>query len=114
MRADPLPHIDPSEKPYAGDNFVKGTGEVASLAQTQVFAWDAYNSGRGDAHLMADPTRMAVEHKSFVERKEKLKESKRAKVLAKYGGEEHLNSDGSKMPRELLLGQGEGYVEYGR
>ena len=64
--------------------------------------------------MMANPTQMQLERKRFEERKAKLKASKRDKILSKYGGEEHINSTGDKMPAQLLMGEGEGYAEYSR
>lgn len=43
-------------------------------------------------------------------RKTALEEEKKSAVLERYGGAEHL----APVPKELLMGQGEGYVEYGR
>lgn len=39
-----------------------------------------------------------------------MKETSKSKVLAKYGGEEYLE----RVPKELLGGQTEEYVEYSR
>jgi pre-mRNA-processing factor SLU7 len=45
-----------------------------------------------------------------LQKKDVLKDTSRASVLDRYGGEEHLQS----LPRELRAGQTEEYVEYDR
>lgn len=49
-------------------------------------------------------------HQEFKQKKEKLKNTSKVSILAKYGGEEFLE----KAPKELLQGQTEDYVEYSR
>ncbi|XP_030067042.1 pre-mRNA-splicing factor SLU7 [Microcaecilia unicolor] len=100
---------NPDEVSYAGDNFVRYTGDTISMAQTQLFAWEAYEKG-SEVHLQADPTKLEVLYKSFKVKKEDFKEKQKETILEKYGGDEHLNVP----PRELLLAQTEDYVEYSR
>ncbi|KAG9490926.1 hypothetical protein GDO78_006315 [Eleutherodactylus coqui] len=94
---------------YAGDNFVRYTGDTISMAQTQLFAWEAYEKG-SDVHLQADPTKLEVLCKSFKVKKEDFKEEQKKSILEKYGGQAHLDVP----PVELLLAQTEDYVEYSR
>lgn len=49
-------------------------------------------------------------HQQYKEKKEKLKDTTKVGILAKYGGEEYLE----QVPKELLMGQTENYVEYSR
>mmetsp|Transcript_9614 Transcript_9614/g.11072 ORF Transcript_9614/g.11072 Transcript_9614/m.11072 type:complete len:592 (-) Transcript_9614:159-1934(-) len=111
MRANPTPHIPLEESTYAGDNFISNTGEAKELAKAQMFAWEAQaKSGEevGATHLNANPTEMMLRQKEFKERKEKLKNMKKAEVFAKYGGEEHL-----KKPDPTILDtESNTYVEY--
>mmetsp|Transcript_17925 Transcript_17925/g.22860 ORF Transcript_17925/g.22860 Transcript_17925/m.22860 type:complete len:495 (+) Transcript_17925:432-1916(+) len=113
MRANPTPHIPIEESTYVGDNFIKNTGEANELAQTQLFAWEQQAKDQADAsevHLNANPTEMMLRRKQLLERKDKLKNSKKSKVFAKYGGEEHL-----KTPDPTILDtEGNTYVEYTR
>uniref|UniRef100_A0A6I8QLA6 Pre-mRNA-splicing factor SLU7 n=1 Tax=Xenopus tropicalis TaxID=8364 RepID=A0A6I8QLA6_XENTR len=99
----------PEEVSYAGDNFVRYTGDTISMAQTQLFAWEAYEKG-SDVHLQADPTKLEVLAKSFKVKKEDFEHEQKKSILEKYGGQEHLNIP----PTELLLAQTEEYVEYSR
>lgn len=36
---------NPDEVIYAGDNFIRYTGDTISMAHTQLFAWEAYDKG---------------------------------------------------------------------
>ena len=61
-------------------------------------------------HLNANPTQGEILHEQYQEKKEALKETSKSRVLARYGGEEYLE----KLPKELLNGQTEDYVEYSK
>ncbi|XP_017547487.1 pre-mRNA-splicing factor SLU7 [Pygocentrus nattereri] len=111
MRENPYSNTgkNPEEVGYAGDNFARYTGDTISMAQTQLFAWEAFDRG-SDVHLQADPTKLELLHQSFKVKKEDFKEKQKESILEKYGGQEHLDAP----PRELLLAQTEDYVEYSR
>ena len=94
---------------FAGDNFLRYSGEAPEVQELQLFAWQSAARGN-DVHLNANPTQGELLHQAYREKKEELRDSSRVGVLAKYGGEEHL----AKPPQELLLGQTEEYVEYSR
>lgn len=97
------------EVDFAGENFVRFTGDTVTQAKAQLFAWDAYEKGV-DVSLQAEPTKLELLQKQFVEKKEEFKQKVSDDLLEKYGGREHLEVP----PTELLLGQGENYVEYSR
>ena len=109
MRANPLAHTgkEASGLPYAGDNFVRYSGDVSKVAERQLFAWEAADKG-ANIHLQADPTKAELMHKNFKVNKEGFKEQQRESLLDKYGGQEHLQAP----PKELLLAQTEQYVTY--
>ncbi|CAO2582906.1 Pre-mRNA-splicing factor SLU7 [Lemmus lemmus] len=111
MRENPYANAgkNPDEVSYAGDNFVRYTGDTISMAQTQLFAWEAYDKG-SEVHLQADPTKLELLYKSFKVKKEDFKEQQKESILEKYGGQKHLDAP----PAELLLAQTEDYVEYSR
>ncbi|KAL1918407.1 uncharacterized protein VTP21DRAFT_3067 [Calcarisporiella thermophila] len=109
MRDNPNKDVPPEEAVFAGDNFVRYTGESSKMAQVQMFAWESSERG-GDAHLQANPTQAQLLHSEYVKKKEQLRASVHDSILAKYGGEEHLKAP----PKELLLAQTENYVEYSR
>jgi pre-mRNA-processing factor SLU7 len=109
MRANPLAHTgkEASGLPYAGDNFVRYSGDVSKVAERQLFAWEAADKG-ANIHLQADPTKAELMHKNFKVNKEQFKEQQRESLLDKYGGQEHLQAP----PKELLLAQTEQYITY--
>ncbi|ROL47143.1 Pre-mRNA-splicing factor SLU7 [Anabarilius grahami] len=111
MRENPYSNTGkiPEEVGYAGDNFVRYSGDTISMAQTQLFAWEAYEKG-SEVHLQADPTKLELLHQSYKVKKDDFKEKQKETILERYGGEEHLDAP----PRELLLAQTEEYVEYSR
>ncbi|XP_044220276.1 pre-mRNA-splicing factor SLU7 [Thunnus albacares] len=111
MRESPYANTgkNSDEVGYAGDNFARYSGDTITMAQTQLFAWEAYERG-SEVHLQADPTKLELLHRSFKVKKEDFKEKQRESILEKYGGQEHLDAP----PRELLLAQTEDYVEYSR
>jgi pre-mRNA-processing factor SLU7 len=94
---------------FAGDNFFRHSGEAPEVQKLQLFAWQAAARGN-DVHLNANPTQGQILHHEFKQKKEKLKDTSKVSILARYGGEEYLE----KAPKELLQGQTEDYVEYSR
>ena len=105
MRDNPNKDKAPEELTYAGDNFVRYSGGAASMNQLQLFAWEAAERGH-DVHLQANPSQAELMYRQYLEKKEKLSEENRNKVMQKYGGQEHLR------PAPGQLGQSEEYVEY--
>ncbi|KAF9051163.1 hypothetical protein BDZ89DRAFT_1126129 [Hymenopellis radicata] len=109
MRDAPNQNIPAEEAKFAGDNFLRFSGDAPDVQQLQLFAWQAAARGN-DVHLNANPTQGELLHTEFKKRKEELKDSSKVSILAKYGGEEYLET----APAELRHGQTENYVEYSR
>ncbi|KAF9407081.1 mRNA splicing protein [Podila epigama] len=109
MRENPLKDQDPNNLVYAGDNFQRYSGNTSDMANLQLFAWQAADKG-SDVHVQANPTQAEMMHKKFKEKKAEQQDMSKTSILAKYGGEEHLDAPA----RELLLAQSENYVEYSR
>ncbi|KXS10066.1 hypothetical protein M427DRAFT_159823 [Gonapodya prolifera JEL478] len=101
---------DPTAVPFAGDNFVRYTGDVTKMNQLQLFAWEASQRGGGDVHVQSNPTQADLLYREFQQKKEKVKDTVKESILDRYGGVEHLQAP----PKELLLAQTENYVEYSR
>lgn len=112
MRENPFKTKDEAAAaaaPYAGDNFVRYSGEANRFARSQLFAWEAYEKGV-ELHQQAEPTKLELLHKEFKNKYEEAAKSIKSSVLEKYGGEEYLDA----MPKELIFAQTESYVEYSR
>jgi len=109
MRENPNPEKAPTDLPFAGENFVRHSGDANDAQRLQLFAWQAEQRGN-IVHANSNPTQAMLIYKDYLERKEKLKDTSKTSILDKYGGEEHLQ----QIPKELLAGQTENYVEYSR
>lgn len=109
MRENPNPEKAPTDLPFAGENFVRHSGDANDAQKLQLFAWQAEQRGN-IVHANSNPTQAMLIYKDYLERKEKLKDTSKTSILDKYGGEEHLQ----QLPKELLAGQTENYVEYSR
>ncbi|RPD59842.1 hypothetical protein L227DRAFT_586393 [Lentinus tigrinus ALCF2SS1-6] len=109
MRDNPLKNVPPEEAMFAGDNFLRFSGDAPEVQKLQLFAWNAAARGN-DVHMNANPTQGELLHHQYLKKKEELKDTTKVSILAKYGGEEYLE----KAPKELLQGQTEEYVEYSR
>ncbi|KAF9501873.1 hypothetical protein BDN71DRAFT_1584909 [Pleurotus eryngii] len=109
MRDAPLKDVPAEEAVFAGDNFLRFSGEAPEVQKLQLFAWQAAARGN-DVHLNANPTQGELLHHEFREKKAELKDTTKVSILAKYGGAEYLAAP----PKELRQGQTEDYVEYSR
>ncbi|KZO98815.1 pre-mRNA-splicing factor SLU7 [Calocera viscosa TUFC12733] len=107
MRDNPLAHVAPEDAVFAGENFMRLSGEAPDVQKLQLFAWQAEQRGN-DVDLQANPTQGELMHRQYKEKKELLKDTTKTSLLSKYGGEQYLE----KVPKELLTGQTEEYVEY--
>lgn len=111
MRENPTPNADPSTLAYAGDNFVRATGDAQKFYEVQLYAQEA--EARGQAvNMAAVPMQaelLAREHKA---RKENLRREQRKELFDKYGGEEHLLS--AEAADKLRYAQSEDYTLYTR
>lgn len=109
MRDNPNPNKRPEDSDFAGENFVRFSGDTTKHSTAQLFAWEAYGKGV-DVHLLAEPTKLEMLQKEYEKKKEELKSEVKDTILDKYGGAEHLEAP----PKSLLLAQTENYVEYSR
>lgn len=50
MRENPNKDIAPENLTYAGDNFVRASGQAPEMAKLQLFAWQAHDRGN-DIHF---------------------------------------------------------------
>jgi len=111
MRKNPYENTGRKEDEvdYAGDNFVRVTGDTVEHARAQLFAWEAGSKGL-DVQALAEPTKLEALKREYMTKKTELKDESKSKIFDKYGGEEHLQAP----PRELIFAQTEQYVEYSR
>lgn len=143
MRLNPLPDENPEDLAFAGDNFVRYSGDAVKLAQNQVLCWEMQARGE-DIDVLSNPSQAEMLQRQFKEKKQQLDESKRRAILSKYLDDEEVDkqlrlegviadnddeegssfgSNGKQrqssvqnksMDPRLRLGQTELYVEYAR
>mmetsp|Transcript_6709 Transcript_6709/g.11212 ORF Transcript_6709/g.11212 Transcript_6709/m.11212 type:complete len:613 (+) Transcript_6709:52-1890(+) len=109
MRANPLPNENPEELAFAGDNFVRHGGDSVKMAKNQLLCWEMQARGE-NVDVISNPSQAELLHRQFAEKKEKLENSKKAAILAKYGD----SNTNKQMDPRLKLGQTEAYLEYNR
>ena len=105
-RANPHPDQNPEDLVYAGDNFVRHTGDAVKMANEQILCWEMQARGE-DIDVFSNPSQAEMLHKQYVEKKHDLQDLKKKELLDKYGSA----ASGSLDPR-LRLGQTEAYTEY--
>eukprot|EP00889_Picochlorum_renovo_P005803 jgi/Picre1/32833/NNA_008163.t1 len=106
MREDPNPEKDPSEKTFAGDNFVKQSGQAQGFQQLNLFSVMGGERGQ-EVHLQATPSQAEVSFRAVQERKKLLQKNTSKDVLEKYGNVAEKPSEEVKALRGT-----EAYVEY--
>lgn len=89
-----------------GENFARFSGEAKSMAEVQVFAWNAAERGL-DINLQANPTQTEMLSKKYAATKKDEKKKNSEDLLEKYGGKEYVQSR-PPLPSE------EHYVEYSK
>ena len=107
MREDPNPEKHPSEKTFAGDNFIRQTGGHSDgFKALNLFSITAYEKGQ-DTHLQATPSQAEEAYKAFQMKKASLQGQTKTALLDKYG------SAASAPTEDVLALRGtEAYVEY--
>ncbi|KAG1669470.1 Pre-mRNA-splicing factor SLU7 [Nymphon striatum] len=110
MRENPYKGTSKSaeEVHFAGENFIRYSGDTLGHSEAQLFAWDAYNKGV-DVHNLAEPTKLELLKEEFQHKKEEFKKTVQSTILDKYGGVQHLDAP----PREVIICPNY-YVEYSR
>lgn len=108
MRENPTPDAAPEALVYAGDNFVRQTGDVGRVTEMQVFAWQAHERGQ-DLSLQANPSEVERLYRQQAERHVQQQQQLQRTLLARYGGpvQDQDAADARPEPEESDV-----YVEY--
>ena len=86
MRANPTPHLPLDQVSFAGDNFVRNSGEANELEKLEAFASMRSASSSSDSNMIhTTPTALNLAKKEFEERKAKLAAEKKRKIEDQYG-----------------------------
>ncbi|KAI5850312.1 Pre-mRNA splicing Prp18-interacting factor-domain-containing protein [Morchella snyderi] len=94
----------------AEDNFMRSSGDAAEFEKLQRAAWETRERGdKSRMHLQANPTEAERLKRTQAEAAAARRADERRRLLARYGGEEHL---GSGPAAGALMEEEERYVEY--
>jgi pre-mRNA-processing factor SLU7 len=126
MRDNPHPQykVPGRDVDYAGDNFIRISGDAVALAQQQLFAWDAAeklgnsntnstddnNNIGAELHPQANPSQVELLQKQFQGKVNQIQIEAKRNILNKYGGAEYLDgNDGlaSAIPKQQQEQQGQ-------
>eukprot|EP01031_Cornospumella_fuschlensis_P030048 gene30048-36291_t len=84
MRANPYPHLSPDEVPYAGDNFIRYTGDAVKLAQNQILCWEMQARGE-QMDVLSNPSQAEFLQKVISQKKSEVKSAQAQMLKEKYG-----------------------------
>ncbi|KAL9600621.1 MAG: hypothetical protein Q9219_003054 [cf. Caloplaca sp. 3 TL-2023] len=94
----------------AEDNFMRASGDAAEFERAQKYAWESQERGdKNKTHLQANPTSGEYYRRKEKQENDAKREAHRKRLLAKYGGEHHLQ------PASLTsnaITESETYIEY--
>ena len=68
---------------FAGDNFIRISGDTVNHAKSQMFSWEAGAKGL-DVHALAEPTKLEALKKEYEAKKKDFKSDAKQSVLDKY------------------------------
>lgn len=108
MRENPNQEEDPDKLTYAGDNFVRTSGESSKLTELQVFAWQAYERGE-DISLQANPSEVERLYREHTKQKEQEKRKLEESLLKRYGDD--VLEDGGNAD---ICEESDVYIEYSK
>eukprot|EP01096_Ripella_sp_DP13-Kostka_P007684 TRINITY_DN2817_c0_g1_i1.p1 TRINITY_DN2817_c0_g1~~TRINITY_DN2817_c0_g1_i1.p1 ORF type:complete len:597 (+),score=309.63 TRINITY_DN2817_c0_g1_i1:38-1792(+) len=107
MRDNPTPHKNIEDISFAGENFVRRTGEYHQLWDREKFATQAAENGQ-EINLHSAPSLTEIAERNFKQKQNAQKELEKKAIIERYGAQEHSKN----IPRAILLGQTEVEVEY--
>ena len=119
MRENPNQDKDPSQLTYAGDNFVRISGDSQKVTDLQVFAWQAYERGE-DISLQANPSEVERLYKEHTIKKETEKRKLEASLLARYGDQNEIlgitqeGESGHGEDVDGICDESDVYIEYSK
>lgn len=107
MRENPNQEEDPDKLTYAGDNFVRSSGDSKKITELQVFAWQAYERGE-DISLQANPSEVERLYREHTNKKEQEKRKLEESLLARYGDQNDL----IEYDNDTTIDESDVYIEY--
>ena len=94
----------------AEDNFMRASGDAGEFEKAQKYAWESQERGdKNKTHVQANPTSGEYFLRKQKAEKDARQEAHRGMLLAKYGGEQHLQP---APLRDAAITESEQYAEY--
>lgn len=99
MRSNPYGNnTNPEDLPFAGDNFVRYSGDAVEMAKNQVLCWEMAEKGAmsdelggaGMIDVIANPSQAEYLKKQFELKKKAVEKEKKKAIYAKYLGDEYV------------------------
>lgn len=109
MRENPNQEEDPDKLTYAGDNFMRSSGETSKLTELQVFAWQAYERG-DDISLQANPSEVERLYREHTKQKQQEKRKLEESLLKRYGEQ----NDVLDFADEATCEESDVFIEYSK
>lgn len=109
MRENPNQDENPDKLTYAGDNFVRSSGDSKKITELQVFAWQAYERGE-DISLQANPSEVERLYREHTQKKEQEKRKLEESLLARYGNQDELVAQ----DEGVAIEESDVYIEYSK
>jgi len=108
MRENPYEGKNPDEVTFAGDNFMRTSGDSQAFYEMQHFAWETCGDRSDVPNIFAEPSQAALLFEAYKQRKKQLENEQKNKLTDEYGGQQYAKAP----PKALLIGQSEVYREY--
>jgi len=99
---------NPDEVTFAGDNFMRTSGDSQAFYEMQHFGWEACHDINSVPNIFAEPSQAALLFESYKQRKRQHESELKNKLTDVYGGLQYAKAP----PKALLIGQSEVYREY--
>lgn len=111
MRENPNQDENPEDLTYAGDNFIRSSGDSNKVTELQVFAWQAYERGE-DISLQANPSEVERLYKEHTKKKDQEKRKLEESLLSRYGNQDDLLEENHG--EGLNVDESDVYIEYSK
>jgi pre-mRNA-processing factor SLU7 len=84
MRENPTPGAALGSSTFAGDNFVRYTGDAVELAKQQILSWEMQARGE-DVDVIANPSQMELVAREVSAKKKEATQAKVGQLVERYG-----------------------------
>jgi pre-mRNA-processing factor SLU7 len=107
MRENPNNDADLEKLTYAGDNFVRMSGDATKVTDIQIFAWQAYERG-DDISLQANPSELEKLYKEHIVKRDQEKRKLDDTLLRRYGSQDDIQEDNQ------IIEESEAQIEFSK